>query len=88
MTSARGTGKAATASFTYNAILKNRPFSPPSGTNPNPRLFPPPRSIQKRASGSRSLGLGLARHELEAGTDPALEFVRQVLQLLEDRWHF
>jgi hypothetical protein len=33
-------------------------------------------------------GLGLARDELEAGTDPALEFVRQVLQLLEDRWHF
>ena len=33
-------------------------------------------------------GLGLAREELEPGADPALEFVRQVLQLLEDRWHF
>jgi hypothetical protein len=35
-----------------------------------------------------SLGLGLARDELESGTDPGLEFVRQVLPLLEDRWHF
>ena len=37
---------------------------------------------------SRSLCLRLARDDLDAGTDSAVEFVRQVLQLLEDRRHF